>query len=365
MKRIILFFISFFVFTALVAQNKEEAERLVEEGIQYHDEGLYQQAITLYNQALEFDKDNVVALAEKAYSLLASGEMEESITCCKLAIEKHPGDDALKMVYVNYGNALDALNMPDSSILIYEEGIKIFPQFYLLYFNKGITFYNQEKYDEALLCAQKSVMLNPEHAGSNNLISLILDIFYQRIPCLLASFRFLVIEPEGERAAANLSTIREIMNSYIEVKGKKSITVNVTPDMLADTTENGERIENCFSMTELMLSMEVALDYEKKYAKQTDVEKLIRKFQTICTFLEQSRADNYGFYWDYYVPYFTELYNKQFTETFAYIVFASSEETYVMDWLNSHPDEITAFYDWSNAYTWQIPSTKYQAPNTK
>lgn len=352
MKKIILFLFSFSLFTALVAQNKEEAARLVEEGIKYHDEGLYQQAITLYNQALEFDKDNITALTEKAFSLFSSGDMEGVIACCRLAIATQSEEPVMRLVYVNYGSALDALNKPDSAILVFDEGIKMFPKSYLLYFNKAITLYNQEKYDGALLCAQKSVMLNPEHPGSNNLISLILNLYNQRIPCLLASFRFLVLEPEGERAAANLTSIREITNSYIEVTGKKSVTVNVTSEMLTDTTGDGQRIENCFSMTELMLAMDVALDYDKKHAKQTEAEKFIRKFQTICTFLELSRTDNYGFYWDYYVPYFTELYDRQFTETFAYIALASSEEACVMEWLNSHPEEIKAFYEWSEGFQW-------------
>jgi tetratricopeptide (TPR) repeat protein len=335
-------------------QNKEEAERLVNQGIQYHDEGLYQQAITLYNQALEFDQDNLLALAEKAFSLFEAGELEESILCCKLAIEKHPGDKLLRMVYSNYGNALDESQKPDSAIIIYDQGLALFPDSYLLHFNKAITLISQEKYPEALLCAQKSVTLNPFHPGSHNAISMIAETQNLRIPCLLASFMFLVLEPEGERATDNLATIRYILNSYVEVTGKKSVTVNVTPEMLTDTNEYGQRIENCFSSVELMLAIDVSLDQEKKYAKQTEVERFMRKFQTMCTVLELSRDDNSGFFWDYYVPFFTELFDKQLTETFAYIAFASTDEDHVWEWLTAHPDEIKAFYEWTDGFQWGV-----------
>lgn len=353
MKKIILLFFTGFLFTSLTAQNTEEIENLINEGIQYHDDGQYQQAITLYNQALMLEPYNLSALAEKAYSLMEAGEYRESINCCRLAIEKHPGENLLRMVYSNYGNALDEMNKPDSAIIIYDEGMKMFPDSYLLHFNKGITLLRQEKYPDALSCFQKSVTLNPNHPGSHNGISIIMDEQGYRIPCLMASMRFLTLEPEGKRASDNLATIRKVLDSYMEVTGKKKVTVNVTPEMLTDTNECGQRLENCFSTVELMLAMDVALDIDKKYAKQTEVEKFTRKFQTLCTFLEMSVADNYGFFWEFYAPYFIVLNQKQYSETFSYIAFASTGETYVWDWLNAHTDEINAFFEWSDGYAWE------------
>ena len=42
----------------LFSQNKTEAEKLVEEGVPYHDKGDYEGAINKYDNALELDKDN-------------------------------------------------------------------------------------------------------------------------------------------------------------------------------------------------------------------------------------------------------------------------------------------------------------------
>ena len=44
------------------AQNKVEAEKLVEEGIPYHDKGDFEGAINKYDKALELDKNNALAL---------------------------------------------------------------------------------------------------------------------------------------------------------------------------------------------------------------------------------------------------------------------------------------------------------------
>lgn len=45
--------------------------------------------------------------------------------------------------------------------------------------------------------------------------------------------------------------------------------------------------------------------------------------------------------------------DKNFMETFAYIVFAPSGDPKVADWLNTHKEEINNFYDWSGLFKWK------------
>jgi len=49
--------------------------------------------------------------------------------------------------------------------------------------------------------------------------------------------------------------------------------------------------------------METALDYDKKPKKKTEVKKFIEKIELVCSSLKESKNENYGFYWDYYVPF--------------------------------------------------------------
>jgi hypothetical protein len=101
-----------------------------------------------------------------------------------------------------------------------------------------------------------------------------------------------------------------------------------------------------------MLSLVSGMDFEKKYKKETEVERFIRKFDSVCASLKETKKDNYGFFWDYYVPYFVEMKDKEFIETFAYISFATSEEAYVSKWLKSHDAELEKFFTWSKAFEW-------------
>jgi len=353
MKKTILLLMFTLLTNIAFGQNKEEAEKLVNEGISYHDKGDYDGAIAKYDRALMLDKDNLFALSEKSFSLTSQQKFDEAITYCKKAIEKHPGDEGLVTTYVTYGNALDGLKKTDQSIEIYDEGLKLFPNNYQLHFNKGITLLSVKRNDEAILCFQKAATKNPSHASSHSLIGRLLNASNKRIPSLLAYSRFLVLEPQSQRAKENLESVRGLMKANVEKTGKKSVTITISPEMLGDTTKGAKPKENSFSSTDLILSMVAALDYDKENKDKTEVEQFIRKFESVCTSLKETRNDNFGFYWDYYVPYFTEMKDQNLIETFAYIAFASSEDPEVAKWLNANKSAIDKFYDWSKKYSWK------------
>jgi len=353
MKKPIL--ILMFALTCNIAfgQNKVEAEKLVEEGTAYHDKGDYDGAISRYDKALELDKDNLLALAEKALSLLSSQKYEESIKYCRRAIEAHSGENGLKTVYVTFGNATDALKKTDKSIEIYDEGIKQFPGYYQLYFNKGITLWSVKKYDDALMCFQTSAKLNPKHASSHNAIARLSKNTENRIAALLAYCRFFVLEPESNRAKENLESVRKLMKANVEETGKKSVSISINPDLLGGTTSTGKSTENSFSITDMILSMETALDFDKKNKKKTEIERFTMKLETMCSSLKEIENKNHGFFWDYYVPYFIEMKDRKLIETFSYIVFATSTDPDVAKWLKSNKAEIDKFYEWSNSFKWK------------
>ncbi|MCB9261280.1 MAG: tetratricopeptide repeat protein [Flavobacteriales bacterium] len=287
-------------------------------------------------------------------SLLSLQKYDEAIENCQTAIEKHQGEKALKSVYVTYGNAYDGLKKTDKSLEIYDEGIKLFPDYYQLYFNKGITLSSIKKYDEAIICFQKSASLNPNHASSQSALGRLLYATDKRIPALLAFSRFLIIEPQTKRANENLGLLQGITKANVEKTGENSINININPSMLCDTTADGKAKENNFNITDLILSMDAALDYDKKNKKKTEIEQFIRKFETVCSSLKEMQDKNYGFYWEYYVPYFVEMKDKNLIETFAYIAFATSDYQDVDKWLKEHKKDIDNFYDWSSNYTWTI-----------
>ncbi|MEL1254441.1 tetratricopeptide repeat protein [Flavobacterium sp. DGU38] len=338
----------FLFFSASYAQNPAEAEKLVEEGIELHDKGDYPGAIAKYGKALEVDKNNLMALSEKALTLSASGQYDEAIKACKQIISTHSNED-LSNVYVSYANSLDHLKKTDEALSIYEEGIQKFPNYYQLYFNKGICYANTNKPHEAIGCFQKALLVNPNHPGSLNAIA-IMEAESNRIPSILAFSRFLILEPQTPRAEKNLGSLKNLLMQGVKQEDK-GITININSDVVSDS--KNKKKENDFSQADLILSMAAALDFDEKNLNKTDVEKFIGKFETICASLDETKKGNSGFYWENLTPYFIEMNKKKMIKPFGYIAFAASGNEDVSKWLQENQAELEKFYTWSTEYNWK------------
>ena len=147
--------------------------------------------------------------------------------------------------------------------------------------------------------------------------------------------------------------MQKIMKANVEETGEKSVTIKISPNMLSDTTENGKQKENSFTATDLILSLDAAMDFDKKNKEKNEVEQFTRKFETVCASLKETRKDNYGFFWDYYVPYFIEMKDKNFIKTYSYIAFASSDDPAISQWLKDHKSEADKFFEWSGSFEWK------------
>lgn len=351
MKKLVLILLYLFMSGILYAQAADEAESLVKDGVVLEDEGKSDSAVAYYQRALVLDKNNLMALTEMSYSLLSLGRYDDAIKFCRRAIKTHPGDDGLKIVYVSYGNAYDMLRKTARSIEIYDEGLRMFPEYFQLYYNKGITLLGENKSEAAMACFQRSVTLNPDHASSHNALARLLLSDNRKIPALLAFCRFLSLEPESKRSNPALTYIQKIMKGNVVVTGKNAVAVQISP---GNFIKSGKQMVNDFSSTELMLGMSSALAHDSVNRDKSEVEQFISEFGTACGSLKETEKDNYGFYWDYYVPYFTEMNEKGLIKTFAYIIFSSSENSDVREWIKSHNTEIDDFNKWSDGFSWRI-----------
>lgn len=336
------------LFSSVYSQNQADADKLVDAGIVLHDKGDFYGAIKNYDKALELDKDNLFALTEKSLTLNSVNKFDEVITISKHAIATHP-NSGLQNIYVNYANALDHLKKSEEALKIYEEGIQKFPDYYQLYFNKGICYANLNNGSQAISCFQKSLVINPKHPGSLNAMGL-LESNTNRIPAVLSFSRFLIVEPQTNRSQKNFENLQGLLMRGVTQKDKKAVTINIDAGMLPDST--GVKKENDFSVTDLILSMSAGLDFDKKNVKKTDAENFIRKFEIICASLEEVKKENSGFYWSFLAPYFIEMKNKKLIEPFAYIVYVNSDEDDVVKWHKKNQNKLDDFYEWSKNYKW-------------
>lgn len=340
--------IAIFAFMPCFAQDEDAVKSLLKEGVALHDKGDYEGALKVYNEILKTNSNHFTTLYEKSTTLYAMQRFDDCIELCQEILKKHSDNPECRLVYVNYGSALDGLNKPEKAVKVYSEGIKKFPQAYILYFNRGITQYVQKEYEKAVEDFKKSAALNPVHASSHQFLAY--SIYKtNKVAAIMSLSTFLLLEREGSRAAKNLKGMLQLLGSNVEKTGDKNVTITLTPQAL-DTKEKGE---DDFHLTEFMLTMDAALDHDEKRKDLDAAQRLKGKLELIVTHdAELKRKNRKGFFTTFYLPFLQEMKNKDLLETAAYIMYSSSDDEAVRTWLQANQAKMDAFYEWMKDYKW-------------
>lgn len=343
MVRYLFLLIIIFSFSNGIAQNEEKALDYVRDGITLFDKGKYEKAINRYELALKADAFNFHALYEKAYALYMLKNYAASIDICKVAIEKHPDNENLKSVYIVYGSALDDLNQKPEAIAKYDEGLQLFPTYYLLHYNKAITLVKLKDNELAINSLKESVMLKPNHASSHYLLSQIMLEKEAKIPAIMAMLRFLSLEPTSERAKNVRETLDNLFFGHIGTPNNKNKTSVTISGNLSDDT----------SMVDNFKTAQVFLDISAALVVMTQKDanlKSVEIIKNLCSGLNQSQDSRIGFFWDYYASYFIALHQAELTTTFAYLINSYDNSAY--KWLKSNMSTYQKLTDWNKKYVW-------------
>ncbi|CAN5606089.1 hypothetical protein BH10BAC2_BH10BAC2_05180 [soil metagenome] len=340
----------FFSFASviLLAQDAQTAAPLINEGIALHEKGKYTEALAKYREALLADAGNKTARYEMSYTFMASAQYDSCIEVCESLKKDDPSDDLLRQIYVTLGSSYDYLKEFEKAIKIYNGGIKKFKDFYLLYFNRGVTYmlsFGEKEKAEADF--QKAVMLKLSHASSHYWLYQI-NKDDNKIPSVLAASMVCILESQTKRSAETAEHIVKSMEGNVKKEGN---TTNITL-FLPSGSGNPKKNENDFSFVDLGLSLMAAAPLDDTLKLDTEDKKFSFNYQMLCGLLENSRKYK-GFYWRYYAPFFYELKEAGYTEVVTNLVLQNNNSGDATLWVQSHSKEIEQFSEWFQNFLWR------------
>lgn len=335
------------VFYGLALGQSNKAKLLLKEGVEQHDKGFFDKAISKYDSALVEEPVYADAFYEKSFTLFKLNKHQECIDISKQLIKNYPSSPLLKAVYVQYGSALDVLGNPNEAIKVYNTGLQKFPNYFLLNFNKAMTYTTINETGKAYEYLQQALMANPFHSSSYFRTAEILRSS-NKIPAMLAGIMHLVLEPQSDRSAGSFKNLMLLMNENIKRTGNNT-TITLNSSLLAGA--KAKKYPDNFSMQEMLFIMSSALDKDTAMNSltKTDIEKFDLRLQLLINSLHENEE---GFFSERYVPLFKQLLANNYTMMVSRLVFMNTNDERNAVWFKVNTDKTEEFYNWLQAYEW-------------
>jgi TolA-binding protein len=326
--------------------SNSEQDSLILIGTSLHDQGKYDEAISMHQEVLKKNPSNVVALYELSYSFFAKKDYNSAIQYSTEGIKYQ--SKYLSLFYLTIGSALDDLGKSEDAIITYRQGIQIDPMYHLFPYNLGLVYYRKNLLDSSRFYYQTALELYPAHSSSNLGLSVTYRDMGKNIPRLFALSRFLILEPNSQRSKDALGQLQNVLNKFVSVDKSNSQKINVS------VTSDSDDVDGDLTVLEMSLAMTQASRHTDDGKGKTDIQWMVHAFQSFFQImLELNEKESFnGFCWKYYAPYYIEMQRNGITEAFVYLISRCSESEEVNNWLKSNVDKTKAFITWNKNYKW-------------
>jgi antitoxin component YwqK of YwqJK toxin-antitoxin module/Tfp pilus assembly protein PilF len=338
-----MFLLASFCSTNLMAQQTPpliNSGELLREGYNLYKNENYKEALKKYHQINRSDTNYAKALHEIANAYYADSQYNEAIATAQLGLKLFP--EKFSDFSMIIANTYDNGGKMDEAIKVYDEAIQATPQFYLLYFNRGICNIRKEDYAAAKADLQKALLINPYFSQSHYFMGNLYFLEGSMVPAILSYSSYLMIAPEGKyksNAIQLLSQISKVTDEVQELSNKKSSST-----------------EKSFNQIQSILLSKIALD--PKYKSLVDIDdNIVKQLQVVVEKLEFKKSDK-GFAMQYYVPLFTTVFKDKMFPAMIYTMFGGIELDEITNWTKKNKAQKDAFINVASSYFNDIKYTQ-------
>ena len=351
--RTIIFLISFFIIVSskLFGQN-QNVEELIQEGIELHDAGEYEEAIDRYNEALEIDSTQMLAVYEISLSYLAMKDYENASLYSTQVIDSN--NEQLSFgAYAVKSESLAGMDKVDDAIELLYEGLEKNGDKSILHFNLALNFFKKGDIDKTLEHIKTAIDIDRLHSGAFLLNAYALKDKGMWVQSILSFQMFLLLEPDSRRSKNAFAEMLQIMQlkdvevpverSFIQQQlFKNSLDNAVSQDKLPPLTIkdglNRNFVYHAITSTKdsLKLESEEVNEFELFKTVNLEVMKVLER---------ESLNPNEGILWTFYIPFFSRIAHSDYYEAYCrYISVSYYPESF--EWWGNNTEAALNFIMW-------------------
>jgi antitoxin component YwqK of YwqJK toxin-antitoxin module/Tfp pilus assembly protein PilF len=327
----------FTVFFQLYAQRELsnpliDSKEIIAKGVALHDSGNYKAAINEYIKVSSSDTSYALVLHELILSCYRDSNFVDAERYANTALELYP--DQKTEWYGLLANIYDDTKRTDLTLKMYDTILAQEPYSYLTYFNKGITLYRQLRYDEAMVNLQQCIILNPYYPSAHYFLGQLAMMRGNMVQAMMSFATALLVVP-------NTRYQKNIISFLNTIAGVSTLANEYLQKYKPGKEDNFEDVQD-------ILVSKVALD--NKYKLKADLEdQIVRQLQVVIEKLEYNANDK-GFWMQYYVPLYKNLWNNNQFEPLIFYMFSGLDVKKIKEYNQKEKKKIEAFSTAATGY---------------
>ncbi len=353
MKKKTLFAVFLITFLSLrVYCQNPSVDELLQEGVELHDAGEYEEAIDRYLEVLEIDSTSLLAIYELSLSYLALKDFENTLEHSTRVIDS--GHDQLSLgAYAVKSEALAEMDRVDEAIALLQVGLDAYGDEYLLHFNMALNYYKKGDTEKTLEHVKRAIDVDKTHSGAFLLYAYALNDKGLWVQGILSFQMFLLLEPDSRRSKDAFEELLQTMqirkhSQPVERSFIQQQMMRNQPDAALHTDETPPlSTEGGLNRNFVYHAITTTLDSLKGDGEEVDEFTQFKAVnKSIINVLEKESLKNEeGIFWTFYVPFFSRIAESDYYDAFCrYISVSYYPES--LEWWQQNPDAAVNFVIW-------------------
>ena len=327
---------------ATKTSKAEAVKKLVDQGVQFHEQGQYDEAIAKYKEAEKKDPKSALVKYEMAFTYHAKRDLDKSLTYARAAT-KLKTDGIEENLYSLLGTVYDDKGMPDSALAVYREAFAKVPNSFNIPYNASITYMRMNNADSAYAWIKRSINNSRVHEGSHYYMGFLASQMGKWPQFYAYTMYSTFISKKAEIIRDNLSRLYGRTKSFVLVKDKK-VEMN-TPKIKqadSDSTVNNEFLLAIQTMLVTdTLGKRKLYDPDSTSAQQTEfLIHILEKTIKLVAFTDEINDPIQRFY--------QGLIRESLVEAFIYSLCEPIDRPTFAQWLIKNRTEQARLYQWFN-----------------
>jgi uncharacterized protein len=306
------------------------SDQFVNEGIEFHNKGEYDNAINSYKKVHMCDPNYELTCYELALTYYYIDRYEDALAKCREALSLNYDRP---IVYSLIGSILDETGKGDEGIELMTPALKKWPYNQNIIYNLAVCYLNIGRPDQAEELLLRSVLINPYHwrthlglAKANYMMGRITQSY-------LAYNMVMLLNPSVNNLAAYEEAISQ--------KSKLKIQEYKYPYPKNVNSEKWDELKGLLQ-SELAFNKDFDYDYEYNYTSGRQSSMLFRKLK-----FEPSDTSIYN---RLYARLFVEINQKIGFETYLNYILKNIKNDNVALWSDKNKGKLDSFVTWAQSF---------------